>query len=210
MFLNDLRKLRLDLWRCHGNWECLCHVRLFLHSVATKPAAKDKELFVACCCHIRWKTRKSFVKYQQESRVMEMVKGVELTQCSDRKLSTEATQQSICILITSPAPHYFFKKSLLWPYFFQPMVHGWFQPFPLTSYVERIFTPSLRIMAMLRGVALLGGTPPEVLATLPREEELPLTDRQDRSRVRIKEVAQIAVPSTPKQWTVRWFFHKSS
>ena len=41
---------------------------------------------------------------------MEMVKGVELTQCSDRKLSTEATQQSICILITSPAPHYFFKK----------------------------------------------------------------------------------------------------
>jgi len=56
---------------------------------------------------------------------------------------------------------------------------------------------------MLRGVALLGGTPPEVLATLPREEELPLTDRQDR--VGINEVAQIA-----KQWTVRWFFHKSS
>lgn len=49
---------------------------------------------------------------------------------------------------------------------------------------------------MLRGVALLGGTPPEVLATLPREEELPLTDRQDR--VGIHEVAQIAVREHPK------------
>lgn len=141
MFLNDLRKLRLDLWRCHWSWECLCHVRLFLHSVATKPAAKDKELFVACCCHIRWKTRKSFVKYQQESRVMEMVKGGELTPCSDRKLSTEAAQQSICILITSPAPHYFFKffsnKNILLPYFFQSMVHGWFQPFPGMNFIRR-------------------------------------------------------------------------
>ena len=122
MFLNDLRKLRLDLWRCHWSWECLCHIRLFLHSVATKPAAKDKELFVACCCHIRWKTRKSFVKYQQESRVMEMVKGGELTPCSDRKLSTEAAQQSICILITSPAPHYVFQKKV---YYYQMFSNLW-------------------------------------------------------------------------------------
>ena len=96
----------------------------------------------------------------------------------------------------------FFKKQFIITRCFP--IYGWFQPFPLTNFIRRTnFTPSLRIIAMLRGVALLGGTPPEVLATLPREEELPLTDRQDR--VGINEVAQIA-----KQWTVRWFFHKSS
>lgn len=106
-------------------------------------------------------------------------------------------------------PLFFPKKFIIYYHIFSNLWLVSTIPFNKLHKFERIFTPSLRIIAMLRGVALLGGTPPEVLATLPREEELPLTDRQDR--VGIKEVAQIAVPREHiQQWTVRWFFHKSS